>query len=109
MDDRELEILLQDLESDRVERKSSIAERDKIRQAICAFANDLPDHRQPGVVFVGLNDDGSCAHLAITESTTAHPRRYAFGRRDLAGPYSGRAEDDAERMFRGGSRGATVL
>src|SRR5437016_4577591 len=67
MDDRELEILLQDLESDRVERKSSIAERDKMRQAICAFANDLPNHRQPGVVFVGVKDDGSCAHLAITD------------------------------------------
>lgn len=67
MDDRELEILLNDLESDRVERKASIAEKDKIREAICAFANDLPNHRKPGVIFVGANDDGSCAHLPITD------------------------------------------
>ena len=47
MDDHELEILLQELEADRVERKASISDRDKICQAICAFANDLPNHRQP--------------------------------------------------------------
>lgn len=43
MDDRELETLLNDLECDRVERKASMSDRSKIRQAICAFANDLPD------------------------------------------------------------------
>lgn len=68
MDDHELEILLQDLEADRVERKASVADRDKICQAICAFANDLPNHRQPGVLFIGVNDDGSNAHLAITDT-----------------------------------------
>lgn len=67
MDDHELENLLKDLESDRVERKTSISERDRIREAICAFANDLPHHRQPGVIFIGANDDGSCAHLPITD------------------------------------------
>lgn len=67
MGDQELERLLIDLESDRAERKASHSDSEKIRQAICAFANDLPDHRQPGVVFVGAHDDGSCAHLAITD------------------------------------------
>jgi len=67
MDDRELEVLLQDLESDRVERKASAADGDKIRQAICAFANDLPNHQRPGILFIGVHDDGSCAHLAITD------------------------------------------
>ncbi len=43
----ELEALFLDLESDRVERKRSAADRSAIRQAICAFANDLPDHRKP--------------------------------------------------------------
>ena len=52
MDDRELEILLNDIESDRVERKASISDRDKICQAICAFANDLPNHRQPSVLLL---------------------------------------------------------
>jgi ATP-dependent DNA helicase RecG len=63
----ELEALMVELESDRTERKANLTDRDKIRQAICAFANDLPDHRQPGVIFVGINDDGSCAHLAVTD------------------------------------------
>lgn len=63
----ELESLLVDLESDRVERKASPSDRDKIRQAICAFANDLPDHRAAGVVFVGAHDDGSCSGLPITD------------------------------------------
>jgi ATP-dependent DNA helicase RecG len=67
MTDQELEQLLQEIESDRAERKASISERDKIRQAICAFANDLPNHKLPGVVFVGVNDDGSCSHLPITD------------------------------------------
>jgi ATP-dependent DNA helicase RecG len=67
MDDQALEQLFQDLESDRVERKASDADRNKIRQAVCAFANDLPNHRQPGVIFIGVNDDGSCASLSITD------------------------------------------
>ncbi|MBI2131659.1 MAG: putative DNA binding domain-containing protein [Candidatus Tectomicrobia bacterium] len=67
MDDRELESLLRDLESDRVERKASGADRDKIREAVCAFSNDLPNHREPGVLFVGVNNDGSCANLTISD------------------------------------------
>ena len=67
MDDRELEQLLHDIESDRVERKESMSDKDRIAQAICAFANDLPNHGLPGVVFVGARDNGSCANLEITD------------------------------------------
>jgi ATP-dependent DNA helicase RecG len=67
MDSQELANLLKDLESDRVERKASVSDVKKIRQAICAFANDLPNHREPGVIFVGVNDDGSCNSLDITD------------------------------------------
>jgi ATP-dependent DNA helicase RecG len=69
MTDQELEMLLKDIESDAVERKESLGgdARDTIRQAICAFANDLPDHRKPGVVFVGVRDNGSCTGLPITD------------------------------------------
>src|SRR5438552_2739420 len=59
--------LFRDIESDRVERKSSAADLDKIRQAVCAFGNDLPNYRKPGVVFVGQKDDGTCAHLEIND------------------------------------------
>ena len=53
--DAELTCMMADLESDLVERKESLRGDApvKIRQAVCAFANDLPDHRRPGVVFVG--------------------------------------------------------
>ena len=67
MDDQDLAVLLDDLESDRVERKASISDGKKIRQAICAFANDLPNHKKPGVLFIGVNDDGTCASLPITD------------------------------------------
>lgn len=67
MNDADLLRLSQDLESDRTERKASIAEPDRIREAICAFANDMPNHGQPGVVFVGLNNDGSCSNLSVTD------------------------------------------
>lgn len=65
----ELESLLADVESDLVERKESWKGDawDKGRQAICAFANDLPDHRRPGVLFVGVNDDGVPNGLSITD------------------------------------------
>ena len=67
MNDRDLETLLQDLESDRVERKERFADRKRLCQAICAFANDLPGHGEPGVLFLGARDDGSCAGLRITD------------------------------------------
>jgi ATP-dependent DNA helicase RecG len=67
MDDQELERLLGDMESDRVERKSSLSDRDKIRQTICALANDLPNHQQPGVIFIGVDDHGHCTNLSITD------------------------------------------
>ncbi len=65
--DHELESLFDDLESDRVERKESLSDRKKLAQAICAFANDLPGHGLPGVLFIGARDDGSCAGLDITD------------------------------------------
>ncbi|NMF65108.1 transcriptional regulator [Brasilonema octagenarum UFV-E1] len=67
MNDEELEVLLSDLESDRVERKASISDKGKLCDAICAFANDLPNHQKPGVLFIGVNDNGSCANLHIDD------------------------------------------
>ncbi len=64
---QELTQLLEDMESDRVERKPSASDRSKIRRTICAFANDMPGHGEIGVIFVGVNDDGSCAELPVTD------------------------------------------
>jgi len=65
--DAEIEALFREQETDRVERKESIKASDKTKEAICAFSNDLPDHRLPGVIFVGQKDDGSCAAIEIDE------------------------------------------
>lgn len=64
--DQELEVLLSDTESDMTERKKAWSgdAPEKGRQAVCAFANDLPDHRKPGVLFVGAKDDGTPVGLA---------------------------------------------
>jgi ATP-dependent DNA helicase RecG len=67
LSDSELGALMTDLESDRVERKASLSDTDRIREAICAFANDLPESGLPGIVFVGANDDGTCTGLTITD------------------------------------------
>ena len=69
LNDEELTALLDDLESDRVERKStwSGSAADKVREAVCAFANDLPGHAKPGVVFIGAQDDGSPSTLTVTD------------------------------------------
>ena len=69
MTDDELEHLATDLESDRVERKESLkgSAKTKIAEAICAFANDLPRYQQPGIVFVGLKDNGEPSGLEITD------------------------------------------
>lgn len=66
--DRELEALLTDLASDQVERKESFKNvKEKICQAVCAFANDLPNHQTPGVLFIGAKDDGSASGLQVTD------------------------------------------
>ncbi len=67
--DTELEALLDDLESDRAERKQSWAgdTPERGRQAVCAFANDLPNHQQAGVLFVGAMDNGQPAGLHVTD------------------------------------------
>lgn len=63
LEDHEIEALFRNVESDRVERKAALTDGTRIKQAICAFANDYPHHQLPGVVFVGQNDDLSCANF----------------------------------------------
>jgi len=67
--DQELFELLDSLESDRVERKESFKgdAPKKARQAICAFANDLPHHNEPGVLFIGAKDNGEPSGLQVTD------------------------------------------
>ncbi|MDE0011404.1 MAG: putative DNA binding domain-containing protein [Candidatus Poribacteria bacterium] len=56
-------------ESDAVEFKASMSggAPERIREAICAFANDLPDHRKPGLVLMGVKDDTTLGTTPITD------------------------------------------
>ncbi|WP_020175759.1 ATP-binding protein [Methyloferula stellata] len=66
LSDEALADLFRSAESERIERKESINDPDKICQAICAFANDLPGSGLPGVIIIGQRDkDLTCAGLVI--------------------------------------------
>jgi len=66
--DAELLELLDNIESDRVERKRSFKnDAERARQAVCAFANDLPNHNQPGILFIGAEDNGSPSNTTVDD------------------------------------------
>jgi ATP-dependent DNA helicase RecG len=64
----QLKALMPELESDTVERTESLNNTDKFGQAICAFANDLPNHRKPGYLLIGVKDDGTLAGFKVTDN-----------------------------------------
>lgn len=63
----EIEELLPVMEQDRIEKTISVQDSQKFGEAICAFANDLAGHNQPGYLIVGVHDDGRKAGMTITE------------------------------------------
>ena len=67
--DEELLQIIEAGEADRVEFKESLSgsAAERIREAICAFANNLPRHQEPGLVFVGVRDDKTIAGLSVTD------------------------------------------
>ena len=62
-----LERLFRGPEGERVERKRNANDLDGIRETICAFANNLSNSREPAVIFIGLENDGTCTNLPITD------------------------------------------
>ena len=56
LDPEFVQSLLSDIESDRIERTTSTTNTDKLGKAICAFANDLPNHNLPGYLIIGVDD-----------------------------------------------------
>lgn len=63
----ELNRLLPLLEQDRMEKTISRNDSEKFGEAICSFANDLPNHKLPGYLVVGVKDDGSRAGMDMDE------------------------------------------
>lgn len=64
----ELERLLADIESDRVERTGSTGDTDKFAKAITAFSNDLSNTRVPGYLVIGADNDGAVTGIEITDA-----------------------------------------
>ncbi len=67
--DKELLEIISDIESDRAEFKESLSgdAPTRIRESICAFANDLSRHNKPGLVFVGVRNNGTIKGLSVTD------------------------------------------
>ena len=64
----EISALLKSTETYRIERTVSTGNMDKFCEAICAFANDLPDSRKKGYLLIGCNDDGSLSGLKVDDA-----------------------------------------
>ena len=65
----ELLALLADVESFRVERTVSTADTAKFCEAVCAFANDIPNSGKPGFLLIGADDKtGVPSGLTVTDS-----------------------------------------
>lgn len=60
--------LLKSTESYRVERTVSTGNMDKFCEAICAFANDMPNSRKNGYLIIGANDNGSIAGMKVDDA-----------------------------------------
>ena len=56
MTEAELRAILIEKESDRIETTESATNTDKFAEAVCAFANDLPNHQKPGYLIIGVDD-----------------------------------------------------
>ena len=63
----EIQELLHSTETYRVERTVSTGDMDKFQEAICAFANDLPNSRKNGYLILGAYDNGELSGLKVTD------------------------------------------
>lgn len=57
---------LGDVEHEALEFKQDLSERDQVRRAICALANDLPGVGS-GVLLIGVKDDGQPSGIAVDD------------------------------------------
>ena len=60
--------LLNSTETYRIERTISTGNMDKFCEAICAFANDLPDSKKNGYLIIGAHDDGKLCGLKVDDA-----------------------------------------
>ena len=67
----EVNTLISGGESERVEMTRAFDKADKIGQAICAFANDLSDSSQAGILLLGVDNGGKVSGGRITDRQMA--------------------------------------
>ena len=65
--DSELLEIIHENESHWVERKESFADKNKICKTVCAFANNLANSKKYGVIWLGIQDNGTVLGLEITD------------------------------------------
>ncbi len=63
----ELRARIRNAEADNVELTRSTKDTDKFSEAICAFANDLPNRRETGVLILGIDNNGTCANIIVND------------------------------------------
>ena len=70
LNDAELEHIFDHGETFHVERKESMqgSAPNSIREAVCAFANDLSGSNRSGLIFVGIKDNGRPSYIAVTDA-----------------------------------------
>ncbi len=67
--DAQLDRLVAEGCSDRVARRRSAGRMPPIRKNLCALANDLPGHAEPGVLLIGVDADGVVADREFSDRT----------------------------------------
>lgn len=67
MTEQELLHLIASHEADRIEFTVSTKDTDKFSEAVCAFANDLPNHRRAGHLIIGVDNAGAFAGISISD------------------------------------------
>lgn len=72
INEEELVKMMKAPESFRLEKTRSTKDTDKFCQAICAFANDLPDKQEKGYLLIGVEDDGSQTEKMLITFSQAH-------------------------------------
>ena len=82
----EVRALLQSTETYRIERTTSTGDMDKFQEAICAFANDLPNSRKKGYLILGAYDNGTLSGESYRRSVEEDCRN-TFGRQHTATAY----------------------
>ncbi|MBQ8158485.1 MAG: hypothetical protein IJ081_05640 [Prevotella sp.] len=94
----EIQELLHSTETYRVERTISTGDMDKFQEAICAFANDMPNSRKKGYLILGAHDNGELSGLKVTPSFDT-PVRYRGRTFIRIGPRRDIANAQEERIL----------